>query len=87
LTHESRSKDAPKATRYNVYVVDCDQSISDDEPHEVHATKLVWPTKAKSLVCSCLEPAQKNQQEEVTFTFSVAKYDKIFDKLHKSDNI
>jgi hypothetical protein len=32
-------------------------------------------------------PIQKNQQEEVKFTFNIAKYDKIFDKLLKSGNI
>jgi hypothetical protein len=42
--------------------------------------------QAKSYTCSSLQPVQKNQQE-VKFTFNVAKCDKIFDKLLKNDNI
>jgi hypothetical protein len=34
-----------------------------------------------------LQPVQKNRQEEVKFTFNVAKCDKIFDELVKSCNI
>jgi hypothetical protein len=34
-----------------------------------------------------MQSVQKNWQGEVTFTFNVAKCDKIFDELHNSDNI
>jgi hypothetical protein len=87
LACESQSKDAPKAARHNVHVVDCDQSSSDDELQEVYAKELVWPKKAKSLDCFSLQLATKNRQEEVKFTFNVVKYDKIFDELLKSGNI
>jgi hypothetical protein len=43
--------------------------------------------KAKPSPRSSLQPVQKNQQEEVKFTFNVAKCDKIFDELVKSGNI
>jgi hypothetical protein len=33
--------------------------------------------------CSSLQPVQKNRQQEIKFTFNVAKYDKIFDDLVK----
>jgi hypothetical protein len=46
-------------------------------------SKLVWPTQAKPSSCSYLQSIQKNRQEEVKFTFNVAKYDKIFDELLK----
>jgi hypothetical protein len=74
-------------TRHNVHIVDYDQSSSDDEPQKVYAAELVWPTKAKPPPCSSLQLVQKNQQEEVKFTFNVAKCDKIFDELLKSSNI
>jgi hypothetical protein len=45
------------------------------------------PTKAKSSTCSSLQPVQKNWQEEIKFTFNVAKYDRIFDELLKNGNI
>jgi hypothetical protein len=50
-------------------------------------TELIWSVKAKPLACSSLQPVQKNRQEEIKFTFNVAKYDKLFDDLFKSGNI
>jgi hypothetical protein len=50
---------------------------------DVYIVELVWPTKANSSACSSLQPIQKNRQEEVKFTFNVAKCDKIFDGLLK----
>jgi hypothetical protein len=32
-----------------------------------------------------LKLVHKNRQEEIKFTFDVAKCDKIFDELHKAD--
>jgi hypothetical protein len=58
---------------------------SDDESADVYTAELVRPTKAKPSACS-LQPIQKNRQE-VKFIFNVAKCDKIFDELVKSDNI
>jgi hypothetical protein len=53
----------------------------------VYAAEIVWLAKAKSSSYNFLLPIQKNRQEEVKFTFNVAKYDKIFDELVKSSNI
>jgi hypothetical protein len=39
---------------HNVHVVECDQSISNDESKKVYAAEMVWPKKAKSLACSSL---------------------------------
>jgi hypothetical protein len=60
---------------------------SDDESTYICTAELVWPTKVKPSPCSSLQPVQKNQQEEVTFTFNVTKCDKVFDELVKSGNI
>jgi hypothetical protein len=68
---------------HNVYIVECDQSSSDDESNEVYAAKMVCPKQAKSSACSSLQPVQKKRQEEVKFTFNVGKCDKIFDELLK----
>jgi hypothetical protein len=54
---------------------------SDDESTDIYITELVWPTRAKPSACSSLQLVQKNQQEEVKFTFNVVKCDKIFDEL------
>jgi hypothetical protein len=60
---------------------------SDDESAEICTAELVWPTKAKSSPCSSLQSVQENRQEEVKFTFDVAKCDEIFYELVKSGNI
>jgi hypothetical protein len=69
-----------------MHLIDRNDSSSDDDSKDMYAAKLVWPTKAKPLACSSLQPVQKNRQEEVKFNFNVAKCDKIFDELLKSGN-
>jgi hypothetical protein len=54
LACESRSKDTIIVVHHNVHVVECDQSISNDESKKVYAAEMVWPKKAKSLACSSL---------------------------------
>jgi hypothetical protein len=61
--------------------------LLERQAKEVYATEMVWPAKAKASSFISLQSIQKNQQEEAKFTFNVAKYDKLFDKLVKSDNI
>jgi hypothetical protein len=87
LSCESQSKDTSKVTRHNVYIVDSNESSSDNESLEVYTVELVWLAKTKPPACSFSHPVQKNQQEEVKLTFKVAKCDKIFDELLKSGNI
>jgi hypothetical protein len=73
-----------KVTR-TIHLVEHDSS--DDESIDVYTTELVWPMKDKSSACSSLQLVQKNRQEEVKFTFNVAKCNKIFDELLKNGNI
>jgi hypothetical protein len=54
---------------------------------DICTAELVWSTKAKPSPYSSLQLVQKNRQEEVKFTFNVAKCDKIFDELLKNGNI
>jgi hypothetical protein len=74
-----------KADVKRIHLVERDNS--DDEFADICTTELVWPMKAKPSPCSSLQLVQKNRQEEVKFTFNVAKCDKIFDELEKSGNI
>ena len=83
---ESRSKDTHKATCHSINLVNYDQISSDDKPKEVYAAEMVWSAKARSSSCT-LQPVPKNRQENVKFTFNVAKCDRIFDELVQSDNI
>jgi hypothetical protein len=38
-------------------------------------------SKSKPFVCSSLKPASKSQQDEMRYTFDIAKCDRIFDYL------
>jgi hypothetical protein len=38
-------------------------------------------SESKSFVCSSLKPASKSRQDEMRYTFDVAKCDRIFDYL------
>jgi hypothetical protein len=40
-----------------------------------------WGSKPKPFVCSSLNPASKSRQDEIRYTFDVAKCDRIFDYL------
>jgi hypothetical protein len=87
LVQESWSKenkDNFKHTCRNVNYVNCDSNSSSDEANEAYATEFCWSSKAKSYACDYLKPVHKNGQEEIKFTFDVAKCEKIFDKLHKA---
>jgi hypothetical protein len=85
LACESRYKETSKSAARTIHLVERDNS--DDESTDVYAAKFVWPTKAKSSACSSLQSVQKNRQEEIKFTFNVAKCDRIFDELLKNGNI
>jgi hypothetical protein len=85
LACESRFKETSKLASHTIHLVERDNS--DDESAYVYTAEFVWPTKAKSSACSSLQPIQKNHQEEIKFTFNVAKCDRIFDELLKNGNI
>jgi hypothetical protein len=85
LSCESRFKETSKSDARTIHLIERDSS--DDESADVYTPEFIWPTKAKSSACSSLQPVQKNRQEEIKFTFNVAKCDKIFDELLKNGNI
>jgi hypothetical protein len=60
-----------------------DYESSDDESKEVYAAEFKWSSDDKANTCASLKPAHKSRQEEVKFTFDVAKCDRIFDELLK----
>jgi hypothetical protein len=85
LACEGRFKETSKSAARTIHLIERDSS--DDESADVYTAEFIWPTKVKSSACSSLQPVQKNRQEEIKFTFNVAKCDKIFDELLKNDNI
>jgi hypothetical protein len=60
---------------------------SDDESKEVYAAEFTWSSDGKENTCASLKPAHKSRQEEVKFTFDVAKCDRIFDEVLKLGKI
>ena len=87
LAQESRAKEAKdvhrsKSDRPRVNMVGYTNGSSDDEV-EVYATEFVWPSKAKPYTCDALKPIRKNREDEMTFSFDVAKCDRIFDAMLK----
>ena len=81
LACESRFKETSKLVARTIHLVERDSS--NDESADVYTTEFIWPSKAKSSTYSSLQPVQKNQQEEIKFTFNVAKCNRIIDELLK----
>jgi len=82
LAQESRGKDVHRSPtdRPRMHMVDYNDDNSDDEV-DVYATEFVWSSKAKPYSCNALKPIRKNHNEEIKFTFDIAKCDRIFDAL------
>jgi hypothetical protein len=81
LACERWFKETSKSVSRTIHLAHHDSS--DDESIDVYTAEFVWPTKAKSSTCSFLQSVQKNRQEDIKFTFNVAKCDIIFDELLK----
>jgi hypothetical protein len=83
-SQSKENKDNFKHVHRIVNYVNCDSDSSSEESNEVYVAEFYWPSKAKSYACNSLKPVHKNWQEEIKFTFDVAKCDKIFYELHKA---
>jgi hypothetical protein len=81
------TKEIVRPSRCNVHVVEHSSDSSDDESSEVLTAEFVWPSKAKSLTSDMLRPIHKNRQDDIKYTFDVAKCDNFFDELHKGGYI
>src|SRR6266540_4334599 len=87
LAQESRSKETKDMHRSKsdcprVNMVGYNSESSDDEV-EVYAAEFLWPSKDKPYTCDALKPIRKNHEDEMTFSFHVAKCDRIFDAMLK----
>jgi hypothetical protein len=68
-------------------MVEYSSESSDDEEADMCVAKWSWGSNSKSFVCSSLKPASKSQQDELHYTFNVAKCDRIFDYLLQEKQI
>jgi hypothetical protein len=90
LVQENRIKNTKEIIRPSsceVHVVGRSLDSSDGESGEVLTAEFVWPSKAKSLTCDTSKLIHKNRQDDIKYTFDVAKCDKIFNELHKGGYI
>jgi hypothetical protein len=53
----------------------------DNEEADMCIAEWRWGSKSKSFICSSLKSASKNRQDNIRYTFDVAKCDRIFDYL------
>jgi hypothetical protein len=73
----TRSCDRPR-NECHVNIVEYSSESSDDEEADMCVAEWNWPSKSKPFVCSSLKPASKSWQDEMRYTFDVAKCDRIF---------
>jgi hypothetical protein len=59
-------------------MVEYSSESSDDEEVDMCVAEWSWGSKYKPFVCSSLKPASKSQQDEMHYTFDVAKCDRFF---------
>jgi hypothetical protein len=65
----------------HVNTVKYSSESSDDEEDDICIAEWSWGSKSKPFVCSTLKPTSKSRQDEIRYTFNVAKCDRIFDYL------
>jgi hypothetical protein len=62
-------------------MVEYSSELLDDEEADMCVAKWNWGSKSKPFVYSRLKPASKSWQDEMCYTFNIAKCDRIFDYL------
>ena len=85
LSQESQGKESKEAHRYKVdrpkvNMIDYDSDFSDDESN-FYTAEFIWPSNTKPFTFQELKPIHKNHDDEMKFTFNIAKCDRIFDAL------
>jgi hypothetical protein len=77
-----RSSDKHRNERY-INMVEYSSESSDDEEADMCIAEWSWgsKSKSKSFICSSLKPTSKSRQDEMRYTFDVAKCDRIFDYM------
>jgi hypothetical protein len=60
-------------------MVEYSSESSDDEEADMCVAEWSWGSKSKPFVCSSLKSVSKSRQNEMHYTFNVAKCDRIFD--------
>jgi hypothetical protein len=81
-----RSSEKARSERHVNAVEYSSESLDNEEADMCVAEWSCW-SKSKPFVCSILNLASKSQQDEICYTFDVARYDRIFDYLLQENQI
>jgi hypothetical protein len=73
-----RTSDKPR-NECHVNMVEYSSKSSNDEEADMCVDEWNWGSKSKPFICSSLKPSSKSRQDEMRYTFDVAKCDRIFD--------
>jgi hypothetical protein len=68
-------------------MVEYSSESSDDEDADMCVAEWSWGSKSKLFVFSSLKPTSKSQQDEMRYTFDIAKCDRFFDYLLQEKQI
>jgi hypothetical protein len=75
-----RASDKPR-NECHVNTVEYSSESSNDKEVDMCVAEWSWGSKSKLFICSSLKPASKSRQDEISYTFDIAKCDRIFDYL------
>jgi hypothetical protein len=81
-----RTSDKPR-NECHANIIKYSSELSDDEEADMCVAEWSWGSKSKPFVCSSLKSASKSRQDEMRYTFDVAKCDRIFDYLLQEKQI
>jgi hypothetical protein len=95
LDCESRAKESRNFPRTSdkhrnechINTVEYSSESLDDEDAAMCVAEWSWGSKFKPFICSGLKPTAKSRQDEMRYTFDVAKCDRIFDYLLQEKQI
>jgi hypothetical protein len=84
LNCESRDKESRSFPRtsnnprneHHINTVEYSSESSDDEEANMSIAEWSWGSKSKPFICSSLKSTSKSQQDEMRYTFDVAKCDR-----------
>jgi hypothetical protein len=81
-----RSSDKPR-NEHHINTIEYNSESSNDEEADMCVAEWSWGSKSKPFVCTSLKLASKSRQDEMRYTFDIAKCDNIFDYLLQEKQI
>jgi hypothetical protein len=81
-----RSSEKPRNERH-INTIKYSSELSDDEEVDMCVAEWSWGSKSKPFICSSVRPASKSRQDEMCYTFDIAKYDRIFDYILQENKL